>query len=85
MNATSKNDTRHLIKLVNACSAPHNVVGGCHFALKPWLSIENLISLEINNNPNKLNSDDYLSPNLVGHPEGAHPEEVYEYQFTFHV
>jgi hypothetical protein len=73
VNIALKKDMRHLIRLVKASAVLHNLFGSCHAVPKSWLSMENLISPDFDD---EVNSDEFLSENLTGHSEGIPHEEV---------
>jgi hypothetical protein len=67
---------RQLIRLVKASAVLHHLFVGSHAVPKSWLSMGGLISPDFDD---EVNSDEFLSENLTGHPEGAHCEEVHNF------
>ncbi len=79
VNIGSKKDMGHLIRLNKASAVLHNLFVGTHPVPKSWLSVEDLISPDFDD---ELKSDEFLNPDLTGHPEGTHHEEVYSFLST---
>ncbi len=75
VNLASKKDMRHLIGLVKASAVLHNLFVGSHTVPKSWLSLEELIIPDFDD---ELDSDEYLS-SMTGQPEGTCCEEIHNF------
>ncbi len=67
---------RHLIRLVKASVVLHNLFVALHQVPKSWLTMDDLISPEFYD---ELKSDEFLSLDLTGCPEGTRCEEVHNF------